>query len=1211
MKDRKIISQTIGDITLNYDVGRNDIYSIYNLNIGNSLNIPIELIIKEGMIYLNLEESLELKDNIYKRKSVLETSTYEELYYILGKEKEYIEKDDIELLPNGDIVYNSNRVYKEIKNEEGIEFIGNYEGYKNSDIVKIKREEIEEIKEKILNLKEGIKTIDSILKEYNKYNNQNYNSYIRKKEKYEQINEEYLSYKIQNPLDNTIVENEITNRLREAEKELIIASRIYENENKLKEDEHYEELYQINKDKKEMYENTLKKLEYEYLELKKVYPMYFLKKDKLMLGYNEDYRLCIIFDEENEVIIKYESERIKEIKDNKDIDIIINYEENKIKSVINSKKEEVNIEYIENSIVFNNKEIVELLNNNIVSVRKKEEYIGITNLINGKIIQTKVKDIIIEELKYKYDSNKCEITNGKNDIKEILTFDENGYQIKEEKIKKDVIIYLKIEEENEKCRHIIEGKEIDKIIENTYITKKIVDITKILSPNKKEYIIGVSVSADSVLDINKTKITPYCNYEDNNNPEFSMMVKVYYSDETIIYKDYFNPKIKGTQTNYILVSLKEEKSEVIKVELIVDYSNNKERCLLERIRFLNGNYRHIKYDKAYNKIYEYYIENEKPYSINKKKRIKEEIRYSYNKNGSIRNVSKRELEIDGDNIYSNNMEIDYEYNSENKLIRKKDNKGNVVLYKYHEKGIEVLKYNEENINDIYKEEYSTEIKEKEEIEEITSLTGNIKYESIIENKRVLHSDIEGVNNYVCEQIEDNKRVLKTKGRIYKYIYDEFKRVKEIYINEELYYTYRYEKNNVDIICNKSNKGYRVIKDRYNNVVKIEKIEEGKYRDYIEYELDKNDNIVLEKTANDDIEYKYNDDILIGVKTKDYEKTIDEDINNNTIISYNINNEEIIIKSIYEEGLLRISEYKNKDINYKEEYKYDSLNRLVEKINNLFKEKIEYAHKNDVTTYLIVRDKKYFKDKQYDIYYKYDEEGKIVEIKEENRNIKYTYDKLNRLKTEYYDNKLVNYRYDSIGNIEEKEIIIYDSIGNVVSKDVIKYEYSYDNNLLLKYNEEEIEYDSLNRPVEYRNNKLEWEEEKLIKYNEVGYRYNSNGIRIGKEDRESKVEYIVDGSRIIKERRIEYKTYIGNILSEGYVSSKEDNIEYIYQEEGIVGFIYNKKEYYYNKNILKDIMEIYDKNNNIVAKYVYDAYGKCDILINVDDIGNINPYRLGV
>ncbi|MGM9971028.1 MAG: hypothetical protein ACI35W_01290, partial [Anaeroplasmataceae bacterium] len=791
MEDRKIEEYSLGNASLSYDIGRKNLIARYNLSLINTLSIPIplSLVLKNNELFLNLEEYLEINDNSYKRIKVTDIEEYEELFYIRNNGRVYITKEDIEILPDGNITYNGNQVYKEIKNKKGIEFLGNYTGFKNSNVISIKEEELQSREEKILSLKEALKSIDDILKEYSKFNNQKYNDYINKKNIYDSINNEYINYKVDNPESTTDSEtatiNDINNRLMVAQRDLIVAQKNYEDELKEGENDKYSELYEINLKRKEAYENTLKKEEYEYQELKKVLPLYFIKMDKLVLGYNEDYKLSIIFDdEENEVIIKYDGDRIVEVIDNNNNGIKLMYDNNKLIGIDGFDGDKINIEYGNNDIIFNNSEKIELSNTNITNISYKERSIKILYLTNGYIIKSINNDTLVEERKYLYDGSKCEITNDKNDIKEVITFNDSGYQVQEETLLKDKLTYVSYTDFNMQCcEHILEGKEMQSILSSSSFTsKKTIDITNNFNSNTKDYIIGISVSADSFNNINKSKVTPYCSHEGNScNVEFSIKVNLYYSDGITTYKDYFNPNIKGIQTKLILVSLKDEENSVIvpsKVELVVDYSNNNGNCTLDNVRLINGNYRYIKYDKAYNKVYEYYSESNRPYSFNKKKRIKEEVYYTYNHNEQISNASKLELHIDGDEIYENITNIDYKYNSDNKLISSSDNKGNIIEYKYYDKYIQILKYNKDNINDIYIEEYSNDTDDLYEVnslgyktsvknindrlKEITSPTGNVIYETTIDNTTVLHCDVDGINNYTYELVEeDNRKLLKT------------------------------------------------------------------------------------------------------------------------------------------------------------------------------------------------------------------------------------------------------------------------------------------------------------------------------------------------------------------------------------------------------------------------------------------------------------------
>ena len=83
----------------------------------------------------------------------------------------------------------------------------------------------------------------------------------------------------------------------------------------------------------------------------------------------------------------------------------------------------------------------------------------------------------------------------------------------------------------------------------------------------------------------------------------------------------------------------------------------------------------------------------------------------------------------------------------------------------------------------------------------------------------------------------------------------------------------------------------------------------------------------------------------------------------------------------------------------------------------------------------------------------------------------------------------------------------------------------------------------------------------------------------------------------------------------------------YAVDGIIGFEYKDKEYTYKKNIQGDIIGIYNPENKLICKYIYDAWGNHDIYIlnesngissykTVDnsnnteytDICNLNPFR---
>ena len=74
------------------------------------------------------------------------------------------------------------------------------------------------------------------------------------------------------------------------------------------------------------------------------------------------------------------------------------------------------------------------------------------------------------------------------------------------------------------------------------------------------------------------------------------------------------------------------------------------------------------------------------------------------------------------------------------------------------------------------------------------------------------------------------------------------------------------------------------------------------------------------------------------------------------------------------------------------------------------------------------------------------------------------------------------------------------------------------------------------------------------------------------------------------------------------------ITYIYGLNGIIGFKYDNLIYHYQKNLLNDVVAIY-QGDSLVAKYVYDAWGNHQVILangfeddNPDSIGHLNPIR---
>ena len=148
--------------------------------------------------------------------------------------------------------------------------------------------------------------------------------------------------------------------------------------------------------------------------------------------------------------------------------------------------------------------------------------------------------------------------------------------------------------------------------------------------------------------------------------------------------------------------------------------------------------------------------------------------------------------------------------------------------------------------------------------------------------------------------------------------------------------------------------------------------------------------------------------------------------------------------------------------------------------------------------------------------------------------------------------------------------------------------------MTSFNGEAIVYDAQGNPTEYLGHNLTWEKGRQLKsFDYNTYSYNANGIRTSKTvDCYELHEYVLEGSKILKE------TWNGNTLVPLY-----DNTD------SVCGIIYNGISYFFLKNLQGDIIAITNSDGDTVAKYSYDAWGKC--IIEYDSTGyiaNINPFR---
>ncbi len=219
-----------------------------------------------------------------------------------------------------------------------------------------------------------------------------------------------------------------------------------------------------------------------------------------------------------------------------------------------------------------------------------------------------------------------------------------------------------------------------------------------------------------------------------------------------------------------------------------------------------------------------------------------------------------------------------------------------------------------------------------------------------------------------------------------------------------------------------------------------------------------------------------------------------------------------------------------------------------------------------------------------ISYEYDAEERITRVADSiDGIIEYTYDALGQLLTETVNDTVVN-------------AMTYDNYGNILTKNGVEYTYGDENwkDLLTAYNGQSIAYDEQGNPTSYLGHTLTWEKGRQLKtFDSNTYTYNASGVRTSKTVGTVRHTFMLDGAKIVKE------TWGNNTLTPFYNN-----------EESVCGIIFNGTAYYFLKNLQGDIIAITNAEGETVARYTYDAWGKCTITqdTTIAGIATVNPFR---
>lgn len=303
--------------------------------------------------------------------------------------------------------------------------------------------------------------------------------------------------------------------------------------------------------------------------------------------------------------------------------------------------------------------------------------------------------------------------------------------------------------------------------------------------------------------------------------------------------------------------------------------------------------------------------------------------------------------------------------------------------------------------------------------------------------------------------------------------------------------------------------------------------------------------------------------------------------------------------------------------------YDIWNRLVKtelKINdNSYTETYNYLVNNNQITTLIKEEVA----NNVKTSYLYDNMNCVCEVKRTNitttefiDKIKYYYTPLGQLEKEC--------KYFNENSIKEETYYTYDKYGNIKTKKHSEYnedsstetEYTYNYNATYKTRLDSIANNNNNITFEYSSYNSLYPSK--ITINDDAYNLTYEGTMI-KTINDNITYYYDEQNRRIKKIVDGIDTnfiYEGDKLIQINIPIKSIQITYIYDEiSNVIGFIYNNIEYFFEKNNLGNIIRIFDKNNNTIAIYDYDGYGKHKVLdsLGVENneqnfIGNINPFR---
>ena len=276
-----------------------------------------------------------------------------------------------------------------------------------------------------------------------------------------------------------------------------------------------------------------------------------------------------------------------------------------------------------------------------------------------------------------------------------------------------------------------------------------------------------------------------------------------------------------------------------------------------------------------------------------------------------------------------------------------------------------------------------------------------------------------------------------------------------------------------------------------------------------------------------------------------------------------------------------------------------------------------------------------------------------------RRFEYYYDPLGRIKTEKYtasgSSSSITYAYDQFGRLirennpylDKSVTYEYNESGNMTSAKTYNYTtaetlsgtpttqtFTYDathKDRLTSFGNKAITYNANGEMASFDGWTYSWSKGKLtnkskgtratgrysysFSYNAlgqrvaIGYSYLTNlssqiPVQIGEVISYSKKYYYDNAGRLM------FETKASTLYGGG---SDYYEIAYLYDQSSMVGMELTKNNqstlYYFQRNLLGDVVAIYDTNGTLKVRYIYDAWGNCTIASGSDmQLAIDNPIR---